>query len=54
MINPPKDLNEFKASVRGNLKAYTANYTSYIVSRNGRRVHGAWDYKLGKFIETSA
>ena len=54
MTTPPKNLDQLKTSARGNLKAYTTNYTSYIVSRNGRRVHGAWDYKLGKFIESPA
>jgi len=48
---PPKNLEAFKAAVCGELRAYSANYTSYIVRRHGRRIYGYWDYTQNKYIE---
>lgn len=54
-MNPPKTLDELKERIGGvNLKAMSANYTSYIGIRKKQRVYGYWSYKENKFIEQPA
>jgi len=48
---PPANLEAFKAAVCGELKAYSTNYTSYIVRRHGVKYYGYWSYTLGEFVE---
>lgn len=51
-MNPPKTLDELKERIgKVNLKAMSANYTSYIGIRKKQKVYGYWSYKENKFIE---